>query len=183
MSAEFRLIYYQFYSTRRYKGLLCFFSFYLWLLYGLCVVDIFLLINVTAKLKWEQCFPTLTSISILSVLGCLVKRKMCSLPSQKSPRMDPNPFLYCFQSRLNEVRPILRLWIRVQPPPFVSISQKTCKYSAKCNRIQRKRKTSSYFTKSRQKIHAIHKTWLKLTFSSGVPRKSSLGSLYSPEIL
>ena len=109
------------------------------------MVDIFLLISISAKLKWEQCFPTHTSISILSILGCLVKRKMCSLPSQKSPRMDPNPFLYCFQSRLNEVRPILRLWIRVQPPPFVSISQKTCKYWAKCNRIQRK--TSSHFTK------------------------------------
>lgn len=37
--------------------------------------------------------------------------------------------------------------------------------------------------KSTQKRHATRKTQVKLTFSSGVPRKSSLGSLYSPEIL
>lgn len=106
------------------------------------MIYIFLLFNVSAKLILVPCIPTHTSISILSTLGCLVSRKMWSLPSQKSPRMDPNPLLYCFQSRLNDVRPTLRLWIRVQPPPFVSISQKTWKYSVvvpKCNRMQREK--------------------------------------------
>lgn len=67
----------------------------------------------------------LASISILSTVGCLVIRKMCSLPSQKSPRIVPKPFLYCFQSRLKLVRPILRLWMTVQPPPLFSMSQNT----------------------------------------------------------
>lgn len=67
----------------------------------------------------------LASISILSTVGCLVRRKICSLPSQKSPRIVPKPFLYCFQSRLKLVRPILRLWMTVQPPPLFSMSQNT----------------------------------------------------------
>lgn len=46
--------------------------------------------------------------------------------------------------------------------------------------------TDQIVPKGTQWKHAIHKAQIRiqiLTFSSGVPRKSSLGSLYSPEIL
>lgn len=68
----------------------------------------------------------LTSISTRSRVGRLESRWMCSLPSQKSPRMLPKPCLYCFQSRKKETRPLFRLWMVVQPPPDVSMSQNTC---------------------------------------------------------
>ncbi|KAK6307934.1 hypothetical protein J4Q44_G00212050 [Coregonus suidteri] len=71
------------------------------------------------ELEFQKGASPLILESLISVLGCLVRRKMLSLPSQKSPRMVPKPFLYCFQSRLKEVRPTLRLWMIVHPPPLL----------------------------------------------------------------
>lgn len=136
---------------------------------------------VLTRLKNLQCInsnprlSTRTSISILSVLGCLVRRKMLSLPSQKSPWTDPNPLLYCFQSCWKDVRPILRRWIRVHPPPFVFMSQKTWNQRAVVWLS-----VLEYCGNEKRQRCKIQK---KLTLSSGVPRKSSLGSLYTPEIL
>lgn len=67
----------------------------------------------------------LASSSTRRTVGLLESRWMCSFPSQKSPRGLPNPSLYRFQFWPKEIKPVFRLWITVQPPPSVSMSQYT----------------------------------------------------------